>query len=171
MHPDPYETTNGALALALALTGHEPIDLWNEYTPEQLEKLARSLGMDKVTAREAWQVHGKPGTIRYIFGRSPELLHLIAAYEDERGRVRNGEPGSTLEVTAEDVVRIVATALGQRAAFADLWKKVTPKLRVNHAGEPERIEDPAGNGFRIRYPGFTTLSINAPAEDLAKLNR
>jgi hypothetical protein len=151
-----FMTTNGAQALAFVLAGFEPIDLWNEYTAAQLEKLG-------CTARQAWQ-NGQPGTIRYFFARTPELESLIAAYDDECAKLRSGTASHLERPDAEDVVRIVAVTLSQRRTFADLWKKVVPKLTIHKGGEPLRTNDPDGVGFRVRYPGFKTISIGANAK-------
>lgn len=153
-----FRTTNGAQALALALAGFEPA-VWNRYTPEILEKLG-------CTARQAWEA-GKPGIVEYYFPHSDELMECVAAYDDEFEKLKApGSEGSTLDVTATDVVRIAVAVLTQRKPFADLWKKVVPKITINQSGAPQR-EDLGDGAFRVVFPGFATISIN----DTAALER
>lgn len=157
-------TTNSALALSLCLAGEPLVDLWNEYHAETLKKLG-------CTAREAWQ-RGVPGIIKYYFEPSERLNKLVAAWNDERAKLKETGTGSTLpNVNPEDVIRIVAACLDQRKAWAEMWKRVVPMLTTANPGAPVRTNDEDGTGFRIEYPGFKTVSINAPAHVKAQLEK
>ncbi len=157
-----FETGNGLQALALALAGFPLIGLRNEYTPEQLAKLS-------LTARAAWE-QGVPGSVTYTFARTPELIEAIAAWDTERAILSAGGDPTDVQVSQSDVVRIACCALVQRKPWADMWKKIVPMLKVMHAGAPTTTTLPDGN-LRTSFPGFTSISINADAEDLARLDQ
>lgn len=157
-----FQTGNGAQAFALALAGFPLLGLRNEYTPDQLQKLG-------CTAREAWQ-RGTPGSVSYAFPRTEELLAAVAAWDAETALLRANADPTDVPVTQCDVVRIAACVLLQRKPWADMWKKVTPMLRVAHGGAPVTDTLPDGN-LRTSFPGFTSISINADAEDLARLDK
>lgn len=153
-----FQTTNNAQAFALTLAGFEP-RIMNRYTPELLQKLG-------CTARQAWEA-GKPGIVEYYFEPAPGLKECITAYDEEAALHAAAKDGSTLEVQATDIVRIVAATLCQRKPFADLWKRVVPHLTIHKEGAPQRVNEDDGVSFRMVYPGFATISIN----DTAALER
>ncbi len=169
MTPLHFRTTNGAQAFALALAGFPLIGLRNEYTPEQLAKLAANRNVQSITAREAWQA-GEPGTVSYTFERTEELTASAEAYDAEIAILKaNGDP-TDVPVAQIDVVRIAAVTLAQRKPWADMWKKIVPMITAPHAGEIATRELPDGN-LRTSFPGFTSISINAAPEDLALLDK
>lgn len=149
----PFCTTNNAQAFALTLAGIEPLSIQNVYTPEQLAKL-------QCTAREAWQ-NGLPGTVKYWFASTEKLRRCVEAYDAEVAKIKDpGGVGSTIDVDEADVVRIVAAVLTQRKPFTDLWKKVTPHIRIEKGGDAQRIDGDDEHHFRMMFPGFVEVSIN-----------
>src|SRR5688500_18132467 len=110
MTPLYFITDNTALALALTLAGQQLVRIRNEYTEPQL----RGWGC---TAREAW-ARKLPGKICYYFEPGDDLNKLVTAWWDECGKLKTGD-GSTLDVTPEEVIRIVAACLTQRKAFTE----------------------------------------------------
>lgn len=115
----PVYTDDSNLALCLNFCGHPVQAVWNEYTPEKLKSLGFATVKQAVAA-------GKAGNVRYFFHPSEELAKLVSAYYDQRKRVQTGEVTESA-AEAEDVMRILCTALVMRKEFVALWRKVIPK--------------------------------------------
>ena len=114
----PYTTSNTHLALLLDMVGHKPIGAWNRYTADKLTSLGAA------TIKDALAL-GKPGHVEYFFERTAELMELVAAFFDQERKNKAQEPSETAsDLSAEDAVRIGASVLMLRAAYATGWKKL-----------------------------------------------
>jgi hypothetical protein len=182
----PFGTGDAILAFSLRLAGlpfvDERMPLQNLYDEDILKGIK---GMDfrgltlEAAVKKAFAAE-KRGQIRYLFQRAEELGSLLKAYEDEQHIVATytGDAAERLqeimraaaagEMSAhEALLRIACVTMKMRVQFMNMWKELTPFIRVWSEGESS-IRDgtiETRDGPRpckvVSNPGFKIVPLNA----------
>jgi hypothetical protein len=153
----PYQTRNTALAV-VAFLFRIPVNRHKYYTPEMLES-------KRLTAKEAFQ-RGILGQVDYSIDTDgdPDHSKIIAAFNDEKLRIDEGQDECPLEIDPEIAARFAARVLyARKNFFSDLFKLV-PFLRIQKDGSTQTSKKAENGSYTTTSPGFKDIRIDATDE-------
>lgn len=144
MQEQAIETNNTVLAALLHMCGQPVIHTHNEYDADKL-----ALGK-----RKARELHkdGVPGKVRYFFAVTDEAVAIVKAF-DEQKRNLSIKRYVNIDVSPEDVARIVATH-ADTSKVVGKWWRLTPSMVRKNTGEKS----------------FSLISMNASKETIEHLS-
>lgn len=150
----PHFTRNTALAVTAFIFRME-IRRHKVYTEDYLNR-------SKQTAKQAF-ANGALGQIDYAIDTSANPIHqkVIAAFNDEKLRIDEGQVEMELECDPEIAARIICRAFHARKSFFGDLKKLVPFIRIRHEGSITKSKPDSNGASTMNVPGFKDIRIDA----------
>lgn len=144
MQEQAIETNNTVLAALLHMCGEQIVHTHNEYDADKI----------RASKRKARDLHrdGVPGKVRYFFNVTDKAIAIVKAFDEQKQNIKI-KRYVNIDVSEEDVARIVATYADTAKIIGKFWQQ-TPSMVRQNTGEKS----------------FTLVSMNASKETLDHLS-